>query len=429
MGLKSEFLIEAQARGFIHQCTDLDALDAKMAAGPVVAYAGFDPTASSLHVGHMVPIMMLRLLQRTGHSPLVIMGGATARIGDPSFKNEMRKMLSDDEIKNNMDSIKSVFQRFVDFQSPQNAANMLDNADWLNKLSYLDFLRDFGCHITVNRLLTFDTIKTRLDNQFPLSFLEFNYILFQAYDYYHLNKEYECVLQIGGSDQWANIINGVEFIRRTSQKESFGLTTTLLTTASGAKMGKTEKGAIWLNPDMLSDYDFWQFWRNTHDDDVVKFMKLFTDMPLGEIDQFASLQGQDLNEAKKMLADEVTKIVRGQESLVSIHETASKVFGQTGQSAYTITGRDEHDNPILETSLPVVDVQRSDALTLMPFQSVVLSGLAQSNGEARRLIRGKGVKISDEVVLDENESVALPEDSVIKVSVGKKKNALLRIIN
>ncbi len=429
MSLNSDFLREAQGRGFIHQCTDLAALDNKMSEGQITAYAGFDPTAISLHVGHMVPIMMLRLLQRTGHSPLVIMGGATARIGDPSFKNEMRKMLSDDEIASNIKSIESSFERFVDFRVVSNAAKILDNATWLNRLAYLDFLRDFGCHITVNRLLTFDTIKTRLDKQLPLSFLEFNYMLFQAYDYYYLNKELGCILQIGGSDQWANIINGVEFVRKVSKKESFGLTTPLLTTASGAKMGKTEKGAIWLNPDLLSDYDFWQFWRNTHDDDVIKFLKLFTDLSLNEISKFSDLKGQDLNEIKKLLADEVTKIVRGEGALTSIHETTVKLFEKEDQVAYEISGQDDQGNPILETSLPVVDVVRDGASKLLAFECVVLSGLSSSNGEARRLIRGKGVRLQNITISDENAVIELPEEAVIKVSVGKKKNALIRIIN
>ncbi len=428
MTLISDFLVEAQARGFIHQATDLDELDVKMRSGRIVAYAGFDPTATSLHVGHLVPIMMLRLLQRKGHKPIVIMGGATAKIGDPSFKNEMRKMLSDDDIKTNMVSIQAVFERFLTFGPGGNNAIMLNNADWLNGLAYLDFLRDFGSHITVNRLLTFDTIKTRLENNLPLSFLEFNYILFQAYDYYHLNKHFHCTLQLGGSDQWANILNGVEFIRRISQKTAFGLTTPLLTTASGSKMGKTEHGAVWLNSALMSDYDFWQFWRNTHDDDVIRFLKLFTDVPLGEIERLSHLKGQELNPVKKLLADEVTKIVRGDQSLMSIHETTSNLFEMEAQ-AYVITSKDEKGNPILETSLPVQDLPLAEIHNGMPaFVCVVKAGLASSNGEARRLIRGKGIKIQDTVVEDENFQVTISEDHVIKVSAGKKRHALLRFV-
>jgi tyrosyl-tRNA synthetase len=423
----SDFLVEAQARGFIHQATDLEGLDAVMKSGRIVAYAGFDPTATSLHVGHLVPIMMLRLLQRKGHKPIVIMGGATAKIGDPSFKNEMRKMLSDEQITENMASIKSVFEAFLTFGPGGNNAIMLNNAQWLDQLAYLNFLRDFGVHITVNRLLTFDTIKTRLDNNLPLSFLEFNYMLFQAYDFYHLHKHFNCVLQIGGSDQWANILNGVEFVRRISQKTAYGLTTPLLTTASGAKMGKTENGAVWLNADLMSDYDFWQFWRNTHDDDVIRFLKLFTDLPLSQIDSYAHLKGQELNDVKKLLADEVTKIVRGDQSLMSIHETTAKLFEQEAQ-AYTITTVDDKGNPTLETSLPVIDVPAADLPSLTAFASVVKAGLAESNGEARRLIRGKGVKIQDKVIEDENLLITNSSDHVIKVSVGKKKNALLRIV-
>jgi len=422
----SDFLIEANARGFIHQATDLEGLDLAMRAGRIVAYAGFDPTASSLHVGHLVPIMLLRLLQRKGHKPIVIMGGATARIGDPSLKNEMRKMLSDGEIQNNILSIKSVFEQFLEFGPGKNNAIMLDNAEWLNKLAYLDFLRDFGVHITVNRLLTFDTIKTRLENNLPLSFLEFNYILFQAYDYYHLNKNFNCVLQIGGSDQWANILNGVEFIRRVSQKPSYGLTTPLLTTASGSKMGKTETGAVWLNSALMSDYDFWQFWRNTHDDDVIRFLKMFTDVPLSEIETFSHLKGQDLNEVKKILANEVTKIVRGSNSLLSIHETTGKLF-EENTVAYTITGYDSQNNPVLQTALPVINISLSDTTSLQVVYCVVAAGLAASKGEARRLIKGKGIKIQDLVVEDEDFIVTIPEDRIIKVSAGKKRHVLIRI--
>lgn len=427
MTLISDFLVEAQARGFIHQSSDLDGLDAVMSKGRIVAYAGFDPTATSLHVGHMVPIMLLRLLQRKGHKPIVIMGGATARIGDPSFKNEMRKMLSDEQIKENMASIQSVFQQFLQFGPGGNNAIMLDNAEWLNKLAYLDFLRDFGTHITVNRLLTFDTIKTRLENNLPLSFLEFNYMLFQAYDYYHLNKNFNCVLQIGGSDQWANILNGAEFVRRTSQKTAYALTTPLLTTASGAKMGKTENGAVWLNADLMSDYDFWQFWRNTEDDDVIRFLKMFTDLPLSEIDALSHLKGQELNSVKKLLADEVTKLVRGDQSLTSIHETTSKLFEQDAK-AYTITGTDAAGNPVLQTSLSIKDITLKESEELQAFSAVVKAGLAETNGEARRLIRGKGIKIQDVVIEDENLQITIPSDRVIKVSAGKKRNALIRIV-
>ncbi len=421
--MNSEFLKEAQARGFVNQATDLEALDKRLCEGEIVAYAGFDPTGKSLHVGHLVPIMLLRLLQRTGHRPLVLMGGATARIGDPSFKNEMRKLLSDDEISQNISSIKDVFAKALDFKNDH--ARLFDNADWLTKLQYLEFLRDFGVHFTVNRLLTFDTIKSRIDNNLPLSFLEFNYILFQAYDFYHLNKEYGCELQIGGSDQWANILNGVELTRRVSNKTVFGLTVPLLTTASGAKMGKTEKGAVWLNPDMLPDYEFWQFWRNTHDDDVLKFLKLFTELPLSEIAKFEGIQGAELNDLKKVLADEVTGIIRGKDSLEAIHATVKGRFEENSKG-YTIISKDENGNPMLDTALTVVDTSHNEPLKA--YESLVKVGFAASNGEARRLIRGMGVRLQDEVVSNEDMLVQIPEDRIISITVGKKRHALLRFI-
>lgn len=422
--MKSLFLQEASARGFINQATDLEALDKQLCEGEVTAYAGFDPTGKSLHVGHLVPIMLLRLLQKTGHRPIVIMGGATARIGDPSFKNEMRKLLSEDDISQNIVSIKDVFAKILNFEKDH--ARLFDNADWLTKIQYLDFLRDFGVHFTVNRLLTFDTIKSRIENNLPLSFLEFNYILFQAYDFYHLNKEYNCSLQIGGSDQWANILNGVELTRRVSGKAAFGLTVPLLTTASGSKMGKTEKGAVWLNSDMLPDYEFWQFWRNTHDDDVIKFLKLFTDLPLSEIEKFNGLEGAELNEVKKTLADEVTSIIRGKASLEAIHATVKGRFEEQA-AGYKIISKDENGNPIVDTAFSIVDVPHNEPLKA--YMCLVKVGFATSNGEARRLIRGMGVRIQNEVVSDEEQDVQIPADSIVSITVGKKRHALLRFIH
>jgi tyrosyl-tRNA synthetase len=422
--MKSLFLQEASARGFINQATDLEALDKQLCEGEITAYAGFDPTGKSLHVGHLVPIMLLRLLQKTGHRPIVIMGGATARIGDPSFKNEMRKLLSEEDIAQNIVSIKDVFAKILNFEKDH--ARLFDNADWLTKIQYLDFLRDFGVHFTVNRLLTFDTIKSRIENNLPLSFLEFNYILFQAYDFYHLNKEYNCSLQIGGSDQWANILNGVELTRRVSGKAAFGLTVPLLTTASGSKMGKTEKGAVWLNSDMLPDYEFWQFWRNTHDDDVIKFLKLFTDLPLSEIEKFNGLEGAELNEVKKTLADEVTAIIRGKASLEAIHATVKGRFEEQA-AGYKIISKDENGNPIVDTAFSIVDVPHNEPLKA--YMCLVKVGFATSNGEARRLIRGMGVRIQNEVVSDEEQDVQIPADSIVSITVGKKRHALLRFIH
>lgn len=422
--MKSLFLQEASARGFINQATDLEALDKQLCEGEITAYAGFDPTGKSLHAGHLVPIMLLRLLQKTGHRPIVIMGGATARIGDPSFKNEMRKLLSEEDIAQNIVSIKDVFAKILNFEKDH--ARLFDNADWLTKIQYLDFLRDFGVHFTVNRLLTFDTIKSRIENNLPLSFLEFNYILFQAYDFYHLNKEYNCSLQIGGSDQWANILNGVELTRRVSGKAAFGLTVPLLTTASGSKMGKTEKGAVWLNSDMLPDYEFWQFWRNTHDDEVIKFLKLFTDLPLSEIEKFNGLEGAELNEVKKTLADEVTSIIRGKASLEAIHATVKGRFEEQA-AGYKIISKDENGNPIVDTAFSIVDVPHNEPLKA--YMCLVKVGFATSNGEARRLIRGMGVRIQNEVVSDEEQDVQIPADSIVSITVGKKRHALLRFIH
>lgn len=430
MSYKSEFLREASARGFIHQGTDLEALDQKASQESIIGYNGFDPTATSLHVGHMIPIMLLRLFQRTGHKPLVIVGEATAKIGDPTGKNEARKVLSKEQVAENTKSIISTFSKFIKFGNGRTDAVVLNNATWLDPINYLDFLRDFGPLFTINRMITFDTVKSRLENNQPLSFLEFNYMLLQAYDFHYLHQAHKCILQLGGADQWGNIVNGVELVRKVSRETVFGLTAPLITTSSGAKMGKSEKGAVWLNRDLLPDYDFWQFWRNTQDADVGRFLRLFTDLSLEEIAKLDQLKGEELNEAKKILADEVTSLVRGKESLYSIHTTSSSLFSEKS-TAYTIEGKDQDGNAILNTSLPVVDISLNNFKNTPIYTLLVMSNLAQSNGEARRLIRGRGVKTQDITVEDENMFLDNidSKDNIYKVSVGKKKNVLIRVVS
>jgi tyrosyl-tRNA synthetase len=408
----SDFLHLAQARGFIHQGTDLEALDELMKKESVTAYLGFDATAASLHVGSLVGIMWLRLLQKTGHKPIVLMGGATSRIGDPTWKDTARKLLNEEDIQTNIQSIAKVFDKYLKLGTSSTDAIMVNNDDWLLQINYLDFLRDYGTHFTINRMMTFDSVKLRLERQSPLTFLEFNYMILQAYDFLHLNRHYNCQLQLGGSDQWGNIINGVELVRRLSHKTAYGLTTPLITTASGSKMGKTAQGAVWLNADMLSAYDYWQFWRNTDDRDVGRYLRLFTELPLEEIAKLEALQGSEINEAKKILADETTKLAHGAERLADIHNTASKLFG--GQE----TGTDSLVNfPLDITELPLsID------------ELLVKTSLASSKGEARRLVQGKGVRLDDQIVEDAKTaitSVDLAGERSIKLSVGKKKHLWL----
>jgi tyrosyl-tRNA synthetase len=411
---KSDFITRLTERQFMHQCTDLDALDAKCAEGPVTAYIGFDCTAPSLHVGSLVSIMLLRLLQQTGHKPIVLMGGGTTRVGDPSGKDESRKMLTDDDIDANMAGIRSVFEKYLTFGDGPTDAVMVNNADWLDKLNYIELLRDIGPHFTINRMLSFDSVKLRLEREQPLTFLEFNYMILQAYDFVELAKQHGCTLQMGGSDQWGNIVNGVELGRRVADKQLYGLTTPLLTTASGAKMGKTADGAVWLNEGSLSHYDYWQYWRNAEDADVGKFLRLFTELPMDEIARLEALEGAEINDAKKVLADEATKLCRGADAAAAARGTAETTFEQGG----------------LGDTLPSVDVQRADiesgigVLTLF-----TQAGLAASNGEARRLIKGGGAKINDAAVNDERASIGLDavnEDGVIKLSAGKKRHVLVR---
>ncbi len=415
---KSDFLRTLQERGFIHQCTDAEALDALAKAGMITAYIGFDATASSLHAGSLVQIMMLRWLQKTGHKPIVLMGGGTTKVGDPSGKDTQRQLLDDAKIAENLNGIKQVFTKFLKFGEAGNDAIMVNNDDWLSKYGYIEFLRTFGPHFTINRMMTFDSVKLRLEREQPLTFLEFNYMLMQAVDFRELNLRHDCILQMGGSDQWGNIINGVELTRRMGEgKEgttAFGLTTPLLTTASGAKMGKTASGAVWLNADLLSPYDYWQYWRNAEDKDVGRFLRLFTELPLDEITRLEALQGAEINDAKKVLADEATRLLHGDEAARSARDTAQKAFEQG----------------VLSADLPTVEIERAtldEGIMLAALATRI--GLTASNGEARRLAQGGGLRVNDVAITDGNQLVTaadLNSDGVIKVSQGKKKILLVK---
>ena len=411
----SEFLRTLQERGFIHQCTDLATLDERAKKGPIVAYIGFDCTADSLHVGSLLPIMMLRWLQKTGHKPIVLMGGGTTKIGDPSGKDEARQLLTDEVIGNNMAGIKRIFGRYLTFGDGPTDAVMANNADWLDELKYIPLLRDIGRHFTINRMMSFESVKLRLDREQPLTFLEFNYMILQAYDFVELKRRYGCSLQMGGSDQWGNIVNGVELGRRTDGAELFGLTTPLLTTSSGAKMGKTAAGAVWLTADKLSSYDFWQYWRNTEDADVGRFLRLYTELPLDEVARLESLQGAEINEAKKILANEVTKLAHGEEAALEAAETARRAF-EEGAAA---------------EGLPSIEVSRADLEAGLPVVDLLVSaGLAASKGEARRLIKGGGAKLNDGPIADETAKATaadLNADGVVKLSAGKKRHALVKV--
>jgi len=412
---KSDFLRTLQERGFIHQVTDAGGLDEKAAKGRVVAYIGFDATAPSLHAGSLVQIMMLRWLQKTGHKPIVLMGGGTTKVGDPSGKDASRSLLDDAAIQANMASIKQAFAPFLTFGDGPTDAVMIDNDAWLSGYGYIQFLREFGPHFTVNRMLTFDSVKMRLEREQPLTFLEFNYMLMQAVDFLELYQRTGCTLQMGGSDQWGNIVNGVEIVRRKSDGEAFGLTTPLLTTSSGAKMGKTAAGAVWLNADMRSPYDYWQFWRNTEDADVGRFLRLFTDLPISEIERLEKLPGAEINEAKKVLADEATGMLHGRETASQARAAAEAAF--------------EHGQ--LSADLPTVEVARavleSGETTLAAL--AVEAGLASSRGEARRLAEGGGLRLNDEQIKDGMRLVTLADlnaDGVLKLAAGKKKIVLVK---
>ncbi|WNO52599.1 tyrosine--tRNA ligase [Stakelama saccharophila] len=401
---KSDLLTLLASRGYIHQLTDAQGLDALAAERIVPGYIGFDPTAPSLHVGSLVQIMLLRRLQQAGHKPIVLMGGGTGKIGDPSFKDEARQLLTDDVIAANAASIKTVFERFLTFGDGPTDAVMLDNAEWLDRLEYIPFLRDIGRHFSVNRMLSFDSVKLRLDREQSLSFLEFNYMILQAYDFLELSRRHGCHLQMGGSDQWGNIVNGIELSRRVDGAEVYGVTTPLITTADGGKMGKTMAGAVWLNEDRLPAYDYWQFWRNTDDRDVGRFLRLFTDLPLDEIARLEQLEGAEINEAKKALADAATAMCRGEDAARLAGETARKTF-EEGASGEAL--------PRLQVSGTIGIV---DALTEL--------GLCASRGEARRLIKGGGARADGEKVADEAAQVHVANGE-IRISAGKKKHGLL----
>ena len=412
--VKSDFQRELKARGFVHQTTDEAGLDKLLRSERVTGYIGFDCTAPSLHVGNLLGIMMLRKLQQAGHRSIVLIGGGTTKVGDPSGKDESRKLLSDAEIAANIAGIESIFTKFLSFGGGDSGAVMVNNADWLGSLNYIDFLRDYGRHFSVNRMLTYDAVKLRLEREQPLSFIEFNYMVLQAYDFLELYRRLGCRLQLGGSDQWGNIVSGIELGRRAEGVELFGLTSPLLTTASGAKMGKTASGAVWLNADMLSSYDYWQYWRNTEDADVERFLKLFTELSLDEIAKLAGLKGAELNEAKKILATEATALVHGRDAADRAAETARATF-EEGE---------------ITASLPTLEVPRADLEKgLGVLNASVLAGFVQSTGEARRQIKGGGIKVNDEPVTNERQLLTpsdLTPDGVIKLSLGKKRHALIR---
>lgn len=411
---KSDFLNVLAERGFIHQLSEPEALDARAKAGTIAAYIGFDCTAASLHVGSLLPIMMLYWLQQTGHKPIALMGGGTTRVGDPSGKDESRRILTDEMIDENLKGIRAIFSKFLKFEGAGGNAIMPNNADWLNKLNYIDFLRDVGRHFSVNRMLSFDSVKLRLDRQQELSFLEFNYMVLQAYDFVELQKRHGCILQMGGSDQWGNIVNGIDLGRRMLNVQLFALTVPLITTSSGAKMGKTAAGAVWLNADLVSPYDYWQYWRNTEDGDVARFLKLFTVLPLNEIARLAALKGNEINEAKKVLATEATALVHGRAAADQAAETARKTFEEGATSL----------------SLPTVSVSQKDLSTgIGVLNAFVMAGLAASNGEVRRAISNGAIAVNDVRITSDKHNIGskdITSDGVIKLSLGKKQHVLLK---
>jgi len=406
--LDTGFLAEAKSRGFVFQCTDEAALGAALAAGRLTGYIGFDPTADSLHVGSLTQIMLLRLLQKHGHKPVALMGGGTGRIGDPSFREEARQLMTDETLAHNLAGIRRVFDPFLRFGDGPSDAVMANNADWLDKLGYVELLREVGVHFSVNRMLSFDSVKSRLEREQGLTFLEFNYSILQSYDFRELNRRFGVTLQMGGSDQWGNIVSGIDLIRRTDQKTVFGLTTPLIATASGAKMGKSAAGAVWLTADKLSPYHYWQFWRNTEDADVGRFLKLFTDLPLDEIARLEGLGGAEINHAKIVLATEATALAHGRVAATHAAETARKTFAE-GEAA---------------EGLPTIELPAAELEAGIPaFALFVKSGLCASNGEARRLIRGGGARMDDIVITDEGQIITGLETK--KLSAGKKQHVLV----
>lgn len=411
--MTADFLHIMQERGFLHQCTDIDGLRKQLESGTVTCYTGYDATATSLHAGSLLSIMMMRWFQKCGHRPIVLMGGGTTKVGDPTGKDESRKMLSDADIDNNIAGIRKVFQKFINFGDGKTDALMVNNAEWLEKINYIEFLRDYGPHFSINRMLTMDSVRLRLEREQSLSFLEFNYMLLQAYDFLELYKRYGCAVQFGGSDQWGNIIGGVDLVRRILQKESFGLTCPLLTTASGKKMGKSASGAVWLNDDMFSAYDYYQYWRNTEDSDIGRMLKIYTELPMDEIARLESLRGGEINEAKKILAFEATRMCHGQKAAEDAAETARKTFEEGGAAE----------------GLPTIKVGQKSLTDGIPVYVLFKdAGLASSGGEARRLIAGGGARINDEKVDSDQRIVTIADvgaEGHIKLSAGKKKHALV----
>jgi len=408
--LKSDFLRTLAERGYIHQQTDAAGLDRRALSDVVTAYIGFDATADSLHVGSLVQIMLLRRLQQTGHRPIVLMGGGTTKVGDPSGRDETRQLLTDQQINSNIAGIREIFGHFLRFDDSPTGAVMVNNDDWLSSLQYIPFLRDIGRHFSINRMLTMDSVKLRLEREQPLTFLEFNYMILQGYDFVELNKRYSCTLQMGGSDQWGNILQGVELGRRVREQELFGLTSPLITTASGAKMGKTASGAVWLSDKRLSAYDYWQYWRNTEDDDVGRFLRMFTDLPLAEIRRLEDLEGAEINEAKKILATEATRLCHG--------DAAAREAGDTAAKAFTGNATDGLPTITLGSGMqmPVVD-------------AVVTLRMAASKGEARRLIEQGGVKLNDRPVQSVTAAISgadLDEHGTARLAVGKKRHGLIK---
>ena len=407
MNYKSKFLNTLEKRGFLHQLTDEAKLDDFLCKDKCVAYIGFDCTASSLHVGSLIQIMMLRWFQKCGHQPIVLLGGGTTKIGDPSGKDSARPVLDKETIENNKNALKIVFSNYLNFKSGPNKAILIDNDEWLNDLNYISFLRENGSFFSINKLINLESMKLRLDREQNLSFLEFNYPIFQAYDFYELNKNFNCKIQMGGSDQWGNIVNGIELVRKKTKRECFGITSPLLTTSSGSKMGKSEKGAIWLNKDLLSDHEFWQFWRNTEDDDVIKFLKLFTDLDLDKISNLNKLQGSDINKAKILLANEVTKICRGEDASLKSAQIAKDTFEKSK----------------INLNLPKVIINEEN-ITLI--EIVKMFNFCNTNGEVRRLVKGRGIKINDQIIDNDNiKFIKVENKNPIKISVGKKKHGLL----
>lgn len=412
---QSLFLKTLTERGFIHQCTDLAALDDTLCKGPIAAYVGFDATADSLHVGSLVQIMVLRWLQKSGHKPIILMGGGTTQLGDPSFRDASRPLLSDEQIRRNSAGIRKVFSQYLTFGDGPTDAVMLDNADWLDPLRYLPFLREFGTHFTINRMLSFDSVRLRLEREQPLTLLEFNYMVLQAFDFLELSRRHACVLQMGGSDQWGNIVNGIELARRIDQRQLFGMTTPLLTTSAGTKMGKTASGAIWLNRERLSPYEFWQFWRNTEDDDVARFLRLFTELPLDEVHRLSRLQGSEINEAKCVLADEVTRLAHGEDAAREASETARRTFAEGASPE----------------GLPSIDIRSSELDAGLPVATLLhMAGLVMSRSEARRLIKGGGARLNGEAVSDEEALVTQADlrDGALMLSAGRKRHTLVKTV-